>query len=517
MGALGGPKIVEPNSLKFFYDITVPESYSGEPISNLIPSSDRNGRFTTSNGWGTYNTNQYNGNTDFSIGTISDITNNIVTLSSIGRTIRTYDVLNPATTGGGVTAGTDYFIKKLTSSTFTLHAYNSNQNGSQGYINSTTGKFKVHDSMWLNGGTPVSINETGFPTMWHGAPHKPNSHLVKEIVNGAGPNGQSVMRLHTHGNSVRDGMAYGVYTTVTAGVTYTASFLYRTSLSGRSLGWSTYSGGNSTPSLTVYPSDTNWHRFTKTWTQSVNYDLYTYWWPQAYSTAYYFDMTDYQITTGSHPKKFYAGTRSATNALRDISRSGNHANLSALTYSNDYPKFENRIGLRRNKFTFDGTDDYIALNGSINLGNTFTIIAWVKPADSQTGIIYGTNANGNDNWFSIESNKVKVFFTESADTNNTSLNSVNTVSTTKFNHVAMTINGSTVKVYLNGELENSTTVGFTIGSWNSTVNSIGRRGGLGQKYFNGSIEAVRAYTVVLTDAKINKDYRMTKSKHINGV
>jgi hypothetical protein len=517
MGALGGPKIVKPNSLKFFYDITVPESYSGEPISNLIPSSDRNGRFTTSNSWGTYNTNQYNGNTDFSLVTISDITNNVVTLDPVGRSIRTYDVLNPATTGGGVTAGTDYFIKKLTSSTFTLHAYNSSQNGSQGYINSTTGKFKVHDSMWLNGGTPVSINETGFPTMWHGAPHKPNSHLVKEIVNGAGPNGQSVMRLHTHGNSVRDGMAYSVYAPVTAGVQYTASFLYRTSLSGLSLTWSTYSGGNSTPSKGVTPTDTNWHRFSKTWTQSVNYSLYSYWWPTAHNVAYYFDMADYQITTGSSPKKFFAGTRSSTSGLKDLSPGENHANLSSLTYSNDYPKFENRIGLRRNKFTFDGTDDYIALSGTINLGNTFTIIAWVKP-NSQDSIIYGTAANGADNWFGVDStNKPHVFLTESADLNNVMLTSDITVSTTKFNHVAMTINGSTAKIYVNGSLRNSTTRSFTIGSWNSTVNSIGRRANLGQRYFKGSIESIRGYTVVLSDGEINKDYRTTKSKHLNGV
>ena len=78
---------------------------------------------------------------------LSNITNNIVTLSSIGTPIYTYDVLNPQTTGGGVTAGTQYFIKKLSGTTFSLHAYNSSQDGSQGYINPSTGNYKVYDSI----------------------------------------------------------------------------------------------------------------------------------------------------------------------------------------------------------------------------------------------------------------------------------------------------------------------------------------------------------------------------------
>lgn len=69
----------------------------GEPTTNLVPSPQHNANFTTSNGWSTYNTNQYNGNTYFSIGTIQSVADNIVILSSVGQNIRSFDVLTPQT------------------------------------------------------------------------------------------------------------------------------------------------------------------------------------------------------------------------------------------------------------------------------------------------------------------------------------------------------------------------------------------------------------------------------------
>jgi hypothetical protein len=74
--------------------------------------------------------------------------------------------------------------------------------------------------------------------MWFGPPHLPNSHLVKEIVTGAGPDGQNVMRLHMPGtDGVIDGMAYGVYVPVTAGDTIDVSYWIRSNRAGKNLGY----------------------------------------------------------------------------------------------------------------------------------------------------------------------------------------------------------------------------------------------------------------------------------------
>ncbi len=257
-----GPKLTNEN-LVFGYDTgygiadngVETRFYKGEPTSNILPSPEVNGRFTTGNGWRSYNTNQYNSNTYFSIGTVSGVSNNIVTLSSVGRTIRSFDVLRAQSTGGGISAGTDYVVKKISSSTFSLHAYNNSQDGSQGYINPSTGFFKVHDA-YAND-TRVSINATSFPTMWWGAPHLPNSGLIKEIVpNGGYVKGTNCMRFHIYrGDGVRDGMAYNVYCPVAKGDVITVSYWVRPVNSfahGKTWNYQTYFGsGNASSGFTT--------------------------------------------------------------------------------------------------------------------------------------------------------------------------------------------------------------------------------------------------------------------------
>jgi hypothetical protein len=112
MGVFSGPDISE-SGLVLALDGGNFKSFKGEATTNLIPSPTVNAYPTTGNGWGTYNTNQYGSGTYFSIGTVNDVTNNIITMTS-AHSLRTYDVMQPQTTGGGVTAGTNYFIKKVT-------------------------------------------------------------------------------------------------------------------------------------------------------------------------------------------------------------------------------------------------------------------------------------------------------------------------------------------------------------------------------------------------------------------
>ena len=107
---------INTTGLFFAYDVAdTKNSFIGEPTTNLIGTYGAgivNSYPSYGNNWDTYNTNQYNNNTYFSIGTISNVTSNIVTTSG-NHPLRTYDVVTPQTTGGGVTAGTNYFVKKL--------------------------------------------------------------------------------------------------------------------------------------------------------------------------------------------------------------------------------------------------------------------------------------------------------------------------------------------------------------------------------------------------------------------
>jgi hypothetical protein len=523
MAGYGGPRAVD-SSLVFGYDtgygVFKNRQYTrlnkGEPTTNLIPTPSANGRFTTSNSWGTYNTNQYNGNSYFSIGTIGSVSSNIVTLSSVGRTIRTYDVLRPQTTGGGVTAGTNYFIRKLSDTTFTLHAYNSSQNGSQGYINTSTGKHKVHDSIWND--ERISINSTSFPTMWWGAPHLPNSGLVKEIVEGGGyEKGTNCMRWHIHrGDSVADGMAYGVYTPVTAGDVITVSYWVKpgTPLAeGKTVSYTTYFGsGNSSYSNTFTLGEyRKWQQVIHTWTASVTYNFYQYWFPQASTDIYYIDVADLQVEVNKgHATPFTLSSRSSTEGLLDMSSNDTSINLNNVSFDS--------TGLP----TFDGTDDRIVSDAILVEGSqTFeTVFMATENPHSPAGILTNhqytsPQANFGINYVSNSGFKLgaSIGYTDGSreyDNKRTTYVVQQDVAI----HAVLTYDetNNRIKWYINGELDSTHNLSKTpnfesipvcSGRWTAAYNNY---------YFDGYVYLGKIYNKELSADEVQQNYNTYKNR-----
>jgi hypothetical protein len=356
----GGPRITTDN-LVLCLDAHDAKSYPGEPTDNKQPN-DASSRFTSSNTWGTYQTNQYNGNTYFSIGTISSVSGNVVTTSS-NHPLRTYDAVRAQTSGGGITAGTHYFIKKLSNTTFTIHAYNSSQNGTQGYIRSD-GYHQVHESIATD--TRISVNATSFPTMWHGAPHLPNTAHVKELRIGGGPKrGTNAMRIHvTRTVGVDGGMSYGVNVAgATQGDTVTSSWWARSSLPSKSVTYYTYWGATAADAIAFTPTQ-KWQKFTHTWTASGTYTFIQYWFQGADSAPWWFEVADLQTEINksySTPYVLAATDRSTTDAWKD--GTGGISNLifngGVNTGVSHYRKGQ-VIEPKSNAYIdFDGTDDYI--------------------------------------------------------------------------------------------------------------------------------------------------------------
>ena len=163
---------------------------------------------------------------------------------------------------------------------------------------------------------------------------------------------------------------------------------------------------------------------------------------------------------------------------------------------------------------FDGSADYVKIQAP-SFGNTFTISAFIRlTSNNSDTVIYGSDANGADNWFGINTNRLYTFFTEITDVNNSSLTGSTTLQNNIYYHVALTINGSTVKMYLNGVEDATTTVAFTIGAWGSSLDSIGRRGNLAQRYFNGNISVFSVYNRVLSQAEILTIYRNYRTRYL---
>lgn len=508
------PKIVT-DGLVLYYDMTNGKSFKGGPVTNLLPSPSINGYPTIGNGWSTYNTNQYNGATYFSIGTISSVSSNIVTTST-AHPLRSYDVVTPQTTGGGVTAGTNYLVKKLSSTTFSLHTWNSSQDGSQGYINPATGTHKVYDDFANN--VQISINVTSFPTMWWGPPHLPNSGLVKEIITG-GFNGKvgitatDCVRLHfIRPDNVTDGMAYGPDAPVTPGVAHTVSFWTRSvtaSAVGNYLAYQIYNYGT-TPATGYYYNAVLgpvgvWTKHQLTFTPA-NQTCISYWFPNTGSMKC--DVANIQFETGSVANNFTPGTRSTVQAIVDIA-GNNTLTASSLTYAND------------ETFSFNGSNSVIYGGASTNYlpMPNFTLECWHKctgitsgnSTSSPWGLTYGITGN-------IYSDGSTNYRTYNSDTSSTfsSISSTGINLIGAWHHVVYVVGTTTTYLYIDGILNASSS---NSGTWSGTNTWAAMQLQIGNNpnnigyNFLGSIGVAKIYNRALSATEVKQNFQALRGRY----
>lgn len=497
------PKIIT-DGLVFYYDMPNGKSFVGGPVTNTLPTPAVNGLPTYGNGWGTYNTNQYNGNAYFSIGSISSVTSNIITTSG-NHPLRTYDVVTPQTTGGGVTAGTNYLVKKLSNNSFTLHTYNSSQDGSQGYINPATGNHKVYDDFAND--VRISVNSSSFPTMWWGPPHLPNSALVKEII----PQGftgipgrlpTDCIRLHFNRTDATDGMAYGPDASVTAGSLHTVSFWARSvtaSAVGTTGSYQIYNYGSTTPTgysigYTLGPVGV-WQKYILQFTPN-NPLAISYWFPGSGGIKY--DIANIQFEVGSVANNFAPGTRSNTESFKDL-MNNNTITASSLTYASD------------GTFSFNGSNDKLTLGTNTLISGTqnYTIEAIFKTsfAGSTDYIFgnYGTTSGANAGLeYYVYQNRLNNYI------------SGNTQSSTNLNanqwYIASVVrNGTTITHYLNGNPDGSSTNGASI----ATINpfTVGNGHDYTSEAFGGSIAAIRVYNRALSATEVEQNFNAQRGRY----
>ena len=519
MGCFAGPEINE-SGLVLALDGANFKSFKGEATTNLIPSPTLNAYPTTGNGWGSYNTNQYGSGTYFSIGSVASVSSNIVTMTS-AHSLRTYDVMQPQTTGGGVTAGTNYFIKKVSDTSFTLHAYNGSQDGSQGYISSSTGTHKVYDSIATD--TRISVNSTSFPTMWWGAPHLPNSGLVKELRYGefnAIPNlpANDCIRLHyIRTDGVMDGMSYGVDCAVTPSSPVTVSFYTRAATAsavGKQIQYQIYNYTGGSPTGYFYYFTLGavgvWERQTFTFTPA-NSVIISYWFA-ASSGVYSWDWSCMQVEQKSYVTSFVAGTRGTTVATgggwADLSANGNNGEL-----LNGVRENSNNLG----SLVFDGSNDYIPIpeNSALNT-QTPTVEVWVKTnATTQNGFWFEKGQVNTQYSLFQEGAVIQWRMNLDGSVNNLSTTTATYMNTSNWYQVVATYTSGSRKLYINGTLVNSDAQTGTI-TTNANGMSIGAYGGFNGSrgyYYNGNIASVKIYNRALSAAEIQQNFNATRSRY----
>ncbi len=182
--------------------------------------------------------------------------------------------------------------------------------------------------------------------------------------------------------------------------------------------------------------------------------------------------------------------------VQDSSGMGNHGTV------NGSPTYAlGRIG---QAMTFDGFDDYVAIDGVTGsiTNDDITLAGWVKTAD--TGNVYWLSCNGpagstaNVVLFGILSGQVAIYDTNAAEGRSSTL-----VNDSEWHHLAYSRSGSTGSIYIDGNLEKTHTANFTF-------TDPGNRWSIAQEwddatpsnFLAGTVDDVRIYDVGLSYAEI---------------
>ncbi|MDO8584562.1 MAG: LamG domain-containing protein [bacterium] len=201
---------------------------------------------------------------------------------------------------------------------------------------------------------------------------------------------------------------------------------------------------------------------------------------------------------------------SASAEILDKSGNGNNGDAVGLTNKSV------RAGVVGQALSFNGSSDYVAVpaSSSLSLGTTMTISMWFNRR-STTGLQALASSNKysavgfNGNWIlRITSGTVLDFVSYDGQSNQEWGQFAFTINNNVWNHVVVSINGSTVTAYLNGAPSVSGTFAHTKALIDAGVSGmrIGDDLNWSNVPFNGQIDDVRIYNRALNATEINELY-----------
>jgi len=164
------------------------------------------------------------------------------------------------------------------------------------------------------------------------------------------------------------------------------------------------------------------------------------------------------------------------------------------------------LGLHRpmSALIFDG-DSYIDLGDGVTVGASFTQEAWIYPTSDNENFhgFLGNQPNGTNQrspslWV-FQKNRIHAGFGDGENWNSFITGAV--LALDAWNHVAVTFDGTTYKVYINGLLKHETTAFAGKQPANTPIKNIGRV----DNYFNGRLDEVRIWKRARTLQEIQAD------------
>ena len=513
---------VVKKDLQLYYNREFSKSFRGEATTNLIGTygvGAANAYPSAGNNWGTYRDSLYNSGVPASIGTIASVSGNVITISSATsyfNSFATFDVIQPQSTGGGVTAGANYYFKRLSSTTFTLHQYDGTDDAS---------KTPEQVLTYINSDTRISVNATSFPTVWWGQPHLPNVALIKTaITNGFAYDNRlhDCLRLNWFRSDRTDAMAYGVVPSYTANTVYTFSCYIRASSQaaiGNTIyftlyftGTATGAGGFSCPALT-----SGWQKWTQTFTTSGSPGAILFYFWINHSAPSSVDIAEMQLEQKSYATEFTPTSRSANT----VAGGGGLLDVSGNNYN---------IDLTSAAVAFDSGGYYFNANaqGAIttpvansildNLSNnSHTYECWIKllgtPPGANDGYFFGRQGfHEGYAQFKSPSTTFGVLSWYFDNTNTNWLSYAGSLNIWYHTAYVVDVENSIRYLYINGVLNSSGALTKQLKQYTSTTAY--HLGAAGTSYSSNSIvSSAKAYNRPLTAAEVLQNFNATRKTY----
>ena len=230
--------------------------------------------------------------------------------------------------------------------------------------------------------------------------------------------------------------------------------------------------------------------------------------------------------TASQISDIYAGTDVQTNLaghwltdnddVEDKAGTNDGTNFGS-TYSYDNPPMD-LVPSRQASRDFDGVSDYVDL-GNIFSGDTvFSVSSWIKKETTDAsfgkGVISKFDSGGGGMSWVLFTGETDVRFLI-RQTNNTNIICISTTdaSVGEWFHLSATVDGSEIKIYINGNLQDTTAFDGTITTSTASV-VIGAYNALTSANFfqDGKIADVRYYDTDLTASQILDIYNGTTDR-----
>lgn len=236
-----------------------------------------------------------------------------------------------------------------------------------------------------------------------------------------------------------------------------------------------------------------------------------------------FDISNspFTISNGGAPVNGLLAWYPFNGNANDMSGNGNNGTVNGAILTTD------RFGNSNSAYNFNGSTDFISINNTLgNFGTSdFSIVGWFNQLQYQPGldIIFAkrnTGAWGNLLTFNVvyENSAVRLCgeVDESSPSNYSVVHSNTMVTTNIWYFGCFVRESNTIKLYINGSFDNSTSTATIQNINNNATASIGafNNGTSWNSFFNGKIDDIRIFNRALSPSEITQLYNENLSTSI---